>query len=82
MPLEHHALEREFPDDHATMHELLQHNVDFARLAAEYHHLDTRIYEVEDGRHALDDLQLHSLKMKRVALKDEIAQLLRAHQGG
>lgn len=79
MPLEHHPLDREFPEHRDTMREMLQHNVHFSRLAQEYQRLDARIYEVEDGKHALDDLALHSLKMQRVAQKDEIAQLLKSH---
>ena len=39
--------------------------------------LDKRIYEIEDGREAVDDLTLQGLKLQRVGLKDEIADLLR-----
>nr|WP_286947838.1 DUF465 domain-containing protein [Pseudomonas sp. UBA6718] len=40
-----------------------------------------RIYEVEDGRQAMDDLALQALKNERVALKDQIAERLRKAGG-
>lgn len=76
MPLEHHSLKREFPQFQSQFSTLLQSNKRFTRLAEEYEALDKRIYEIEDGRAAMDELNLQGLKMQRVALKDEIAELL------
>ena len=76
MPLEHHPLSREFPQQLEALRSLLQHDAHFVRLAAEYEALDKRVYEIEDGRAAADDLLLQGLKLQRVALKDEIAALL------
>ncbi|MDH4558694.1 DUF465 domain-containing protein [Pseudomonas sp. BN417] len=81
MPLEHHPLNREFPEFKDTMRSLLQSDAHFARLAGEYQDLDSRIYEVEDGHQALDDNALHGLKVQRVALKDEIARMLKGAKG-
>ncbi len=77
MPLEHHPLNREFPQQQAALRKLMQNDAHFVRLAAEYEALDKRIYEIEDGREAVDDLTLQGLKLQRVGLKDEIADLLR-----
>ncbi|MDU9406869.1 YdcH family protein [Pseudomonas sp. zfem001] len=77
MPLEHHPLTREFPQQGDTMRKLMQIDPHFPRLAGEYEALDKRIYEIEDGREAADDLTLQGLKLQRVGLKDEIADLLR-----
>lgn len=77
MPLEHHPLSREFPDQKALMTRLHGKDSQFTKLAASYEELDRKIYEVEDGRQAMDDLSLNSLKLQRVTLKDEIADLLR-----
>lgn len=77
MPLEHHPLNREFPQQQAALRKLMQNDAHFVRLAAEYEALDKRIYEIEDGRSAADDLTLQGLKLQRVGLKDEIADLLR-----
>ncbi|MDR8012872.1 YdcH family protein [Ectopseudomonas guguanensis] len=76
MPLEHHPLNREFPQQHDALRKLMQSDARFARLAEEYEALDKRIYEIEDGRSATDDLTLQGLKLQRVGLKDEIAGLL------
>lgn len=78
MPLEHHPLYREFPQRNGALRQLLQHDAHFTRLAGEYQELDKRIYEIEDGREAMDDLTLQRLKLQRVGLKDEIAGMLDA----
>ncbi|MDO9625788.1 MAG: DUF465 domain-containing protein [Pseudomonas sp.] len=76
MPLQYHPLRREFPQFETQMRALLQVDGHFARLAEAYDQLDKRIYEVMDGRLAMDELQLQGLKMQRVILKDEIEMLL------
>ncbi|NQD95487.1 YdcH family protein [Pseudomonas sp. CrR25] len=77
MPLQYHPLSRDFPQFETQMRALLQADGHFARLAREYEELDKRIYEVEDGRVAMDEMELLGLKMQRVSLKDEVAALLR-----
>jgi len=77
MPLEHHPLSREFPQQHDALRKLMQSDPHFPHLASEYEALDKRIYEIEDGRESADDLTLQGLKLQRVGLKDEIAELLR-----
>jgi uncharacterized protein YdcH (DUF465 family) len=77
MPLEHHPLSREFPELQAQLLSLLASDGHFARLAEEYEELDKRIYEVESGRVAMDEILLLGLKMQRVSLKDELADYLR-----
>jgi uncharacterized protein YdcH (DUF465 family) len=81
MPLEHHPLNREFPQHHHALRQLMQSDPHFPRLAGEYEALDKRIYEIEDGRETADDLVLQGLKLQRVGLKDEIAELLRKAGG-
>ncbi|PJI48710.1 MAG: GTP-binding protein [Pseudomonas sp.] len=77
MPLEHHPLSREFPDQKALMTRLHGKDANFTRMASSYEELDKKIYDIEDGRAAMDDLALNSLKLQRVALKDEISDLLK-----
>ncbi|MEK8078848.1 YdcH family protein [Pseudomonas sp. XK-1] len=77
MPLEHHPLSREFPELKPQLGALLAADGHFARMAEEYEELDKRIYEVESGRIAMDEMLLLGLKMQRVSLKDELGQLLR-----
>ncbi|PZR36260.1 MAG: GTP-binding protein, partial [Ectopseudomonas oleovorans] len=42
MPLEHHPLNREFPQQQAALRKLMQNDAHFVRLAAEYEALDKR----------------------------------------
>lgn len=81
MPLEHHPLTREFPEYRQQLQTLHAEDAHFAQLAQHYESLDKHIYEVEDGRQALDDLALHALKNERVQLKDKIAERLRKANG-
>jgi uncharacterized protein YdcH (DUF465 family) len=81
MPLEHHPLAREFPEYRQQLQALHATDAHFAQLAQHYENLDKRIYEVEDGRQAMDDLTLHALKNERVQLKDQIAARLRKANG-
>ncbi|WP_339081271.1 DUF465 domain-containing protein [Pseudomonas sp. TMP9] len=77
MPLEHHPLHREFPEYTAQLQGLLSRDGHFSRLVEEYDALDKRIYEVESGRVAIDEIVLLGLKMQRVSLKDELGDFLR-----
>ncbi|MCY1283517.1 hypothetical protein D9M68_231830 [compost metagenome] len=81
MPLEHHPLNREFPEYHSQLRALLQSDAHFSRLAEEYQAVDQQVYDAEDGRQPLDDLALQGLKLQRVALKDQIARLLQQAGG-
>ena len=81
MPLEHHPLSREFPEYRQQLQALHANDAHFAHMAQSYESLDKRIYEAEDGRQAVDDLTLQSLKSERVALKDQIAERLRKANG-
>lgn len=76
MPLEHHPLNREFPELKSQLRTLLAADGHFVRLAEEYEELDKRIYEAESGRIAMDEMMLLGLKMQRVSLKDEVAKML------
>jgi uncharacterized protein len=78
MPLQHHPLSREFPELKDALRRLVSEDGHFARLVEEYEELDKRIYEVESGRVAMDELMLAGLKMQRVGLKDELADKMRA----
>lgn len=81
MHVDHHPLIQDFPELRAELQRLRQEDSHFARQAEAYEALDKRIYEVEDGRQAMDDLALQALKNERVALKDQIAERLRKAGG-
>ncbi|WP_341304554.1 DUF465 domain-containing protein [Pseudomonas sp. TMP25] len=77
MPLQHHPLHLEFPEYSLQLQALLSRDGHFSRLVEEYDALDKRIYEVESGRVAIDEIVLLGLKMQRVSLKDELGDFLR-----
>jgi hypothetical protein len=81
MHVEHHPLNKDFPELHAALHELRGNDAHFARLADEYEALDKRICRVEDGVELLADNDLASLKLARVGLKDEVARHLKRAAG-
>jgi uncharacterized protein YdcH (DUF465 family) len=59
------------------LHSLRQEDNHFARLADEYEALDKRVCRIEEGIEMLDENALSTLKVERVALKDELARQLR-----
>jgi len=46
-------------------------NSHFAKIFEKHNELDELITEVEEGRKAMDDLELEKLKKEKLALKDE-----------
>ncbi len=78
MTLEHHPLHVEYPEYQDELQRLLGQDAHFSKLAANYAALDKQIFQVEDGRQAMDDMALKALKNERVTLSLEIAQRLEA----
>ena len=81
MTLEHHPLHKEFPEHQGELQRLLDQDAHFGKIAAEYAALDKQIFQVEDGRLAMDDLALKALKSERVRLNVEIARQLQVAAG-
>lgn len=81
MHVDHHPLLQDFPELREQLHQLRQNDQHFARLAGEYEDLDKRICRVEDGVELLDDSSLTGLKQQRVALKDDLARMLKKSKG-
>jgi uncharacterized protein YdcH (DUF465 family) len=75
---EKHDLIHELPEYRERIHELKTRNRHFAKLFDEYDELDHQIRrcETEVEVHAEDFVE--SLKKKRLALKDELFEMLRA----
>jgi len=46
-------------------------NAHFAKIFERHNELDDKITEAEEGRLALDDLELETLKKEKLRLKDE-----------
>ncbi len=77
MHVEHHPLITDFPELREQLHNLRQQDHHFARLADEYEALDKRVCRIEEGIETLDENALSTLKVERVALKDELARQLK-----
>ena len=78
MPLSHHPLVQEFPDHKDDIHRLKMENNYFQNLMDKYEELDKEIFRIEDGSEPTDDLIVEQLKKQRLALKDELYQLILA----
>lgn len=78
MPLSHHPLVKEFPDQKDDIHRLKMENNYFHNLMDKYEELDKEIFRIEDGSEPTDDLIVEQLKKERLALKDELFQLIQA----
>lgn len=73
-----HALQEEFPEAAATLAHLKTNDAHFAKLSDKYHEINREIHRIETEVEPASDEALESLKKQRLALKDEIAGLLKA----
>lgn len=78
MQVEHHSLSVEFPEFKNAIHELKQSSAHFSKLFGEYDEADKAINRAENGVENLSDAALETLKKVRIALKDQLFQLLQA----
>lgn len=72
-----HELAEEFPDKVELMHTLRQSDAHLARLSDEYHEINRKIHRVETDIEPRSDAEITRLRKIRLALKDEIAGILR-----
>jgi len=79
MKLQQHDLHHEFPEFSAAIHQLKTGNHHFANLFDAYHHVNKEIRRIEENEEPVTDLALEELKKRRLALKDELYSMLRAH---
>jgi uncharacterized protein YdcH (DUF465 family) len=77
MPLSHHPLVAEFPEYKDTIHRLKVDDPAFHQLMEKYEELDKHIFRIEDGSEPTEDAVVEQLKKERLALKDEILQMLK-----
>lgn len=82
MRVEHHDLHHEFPEFKDRIHDLKIGNHHFARLFEEYEQVDKSIRHLEQLDTPTSDRHIEEMKLKRVHLKDQLYQMLRATQKG
>ena len=73
-----HDLAKELPEYKEKIHTLKTSDNHFAKLFEEYEELDKQIYRVEQQIESASDEFAEALKKKRLQLKDELFQLLKA----
>jgi len=73
-----HELAEEFPGRAGDIAALKGQNAHFARIVEEYHEVNRAIHRAETRVEPLSDEHEADLRRKRMALKDEIAAMLRA----
>lgn len=74
----HHDIGVEYPEYRERIHELKTGNAHFARLFDAYHEVDREIARIEQEIEPTDDAHAEDLKKRRVVLKDELFEMLRA----
>jgi len=72
-----HELSDDFPDQADLIHRLKQEDGHFARLADQYHEVNRQVHRAETDVEPMDDMAMQELRKKRMALKDEIAAILK-----
>lgn len=77
MIIDRHSLAKELPEFKEQIHNLKMENRHFAKLADEYHDLDNEIIRIEEGVENTSDEYVDGLKKKRLALKDELFEMLK-----
>ena len=75
---EHHDLLHELPEFRDKIHELKLGNAHFAKLFDQYHEVDHEVRRIEQGVETPSDDYTEEVKKKRLALKDELFQMLKA----
>lgn len=79
MPIEKHDLLHEFPEHRDAIHELKMNNRHFARLFEEYHETDKEVHRIEEQIETPSDEYTNERKSHRLALKDELLEMIQAH---
>lgn len=70
--VDNHSLADDLPAFRDAIHHLKTSDAHFSRLMEEYEVLDKKIVRIEQGLEHLPDLELDSLKMERVTMKDTL----------
>ncbi len=78
MPIEHHPLVTEFPEHRDAIHALKLKDNHFSRLMDEYEETDKEIFRMEEGIETPEDAVMNEMKKKRLDLKDQISEMIRA----
>lgn len=73
-----HELHDVFPDDGDILHQLKLDNGHFQKLSDRYHGINREIHRIETGVEPSSDDRFEDLKKQRLAMLDEIGQMIKA----
>ena len=73
-----HTLTEEFSEDSDVVHRLTLDSGRFRKLRGRYLEVNHAVYRIELGHEVAEDVRLEGLKKLRLALLDEIAELIAA----
>ncbi len=73
-----HELHDEFPDAGDVLHRLKMNDAHFVRQAGRYHEVNRAIHRIETEVEPASDEHTEQLKKQRLALLDEIGQMVSA----
>lgn len=73
---EHHDLAHEFPQHKDDIHHLKMNNKHFDRLFGEYHDVTNMVENIEKNNSNVSDSHLKEMKLKRLALKDDLYKMI------
>jgi uncharacterized protein len=76
-----HDLHAEFPQDDLILHGLKQNNAHFRLCADRYHDINREIHRIESGIDAASDARVEDLKKNRLALLDEVSEMIAVTKG-
>ena len=77
-----HELADEFPEHADRLHELKLSDAHFRNLSEEYHKVNREIHRIEVETEAASDEVWETLKKQRLALADQIREILNAPTAG
>ena len=77
-----HELADEFPEHAGRLHELKMSDAHFRNLSEEYHKVNREIHRIEAETEAASDEVWENLKKQRLALADQIREILNAPAAG
>ena len=77
MDNEPHDLVHEFPEHRELIHELKQSDNHFRALFDEYHDVNKEVHRIEQGVENTSDQYAEDCKKKRLALKDQLFEILK-----
>jgi uncharacterized protein len=74
--MDKHYLLNEFPEQKERIQELKFADTHFKKLYDDYNEVNHEVERIENGMEPTSDAHLNELKLKRVALKDELYMFL------